>query len=186
MLRCIRPRAGAAWPLAVPLAPYKGTRKLLIAVDRADLRWPLVVIGDGPDRPLVERWARESSREIRLTGWLPREEALGWLGAASLLVFPSQGPESLSRVLLEASALGIPIAAMDTGGTRDIVIPGRTGLLSSSAEALADDVARLVGDPALSARLGAAAREHVEANFSADRVVERIEGVYLEVTSGHA
>ena len=40
---------------------------------------------------------------------------------AALLAFPSYGPESLSRVLIEAAALGVPIAAMDTGGTRDIL-----------------------------------------------------------------
>ncbi len=40
---------------------------------------------------------------------------------ATMLAFPSYGPESLSRVLIEAAALGAPIAAMDTGGTRDII-----------------------------------------------------------------
>ena len=44
-----------------------------------------------------------------------------------MLIFPSRGPESLSRVLIEASALGVPIAAMDTGGTRDIDRAGRDG-----------------------------------------------------------
>ena len=56
------------------------------------------------------------------------------LARASMLIFPSRGPESLSRVLLEASALGVPIAAMDTGGTRDIIEPGVTGLLASTPE----------------------------------------------------
>ena len=50
-----------------------------------------------------------------------------------MLIFPSRGPESLSRVLIEASALGVPIAAMDTGGTRDIVEHDVTGLLSTIA-----------------------------------------------------
>jgi glycosyltransferase involved in cell wall biosynthesis len=101
-------------------------------------------------------------------------------------VFPSQGPESLSRVLLEASALGVPIAAMDTGGTRDIILPGRTGLLSDSAAGLGEDVARLVADRALARRLGDAARAHVEATFSADRVVQRVETIYREVAAEHA
>ena len=62
-----------------------------------------------------------------------------------MLIFPSRGPESLSRVLIEASALGVPIAAMNTGGTPDIVIHEQTGLLSATFEALADDVRRLRG-----------------------------------------
>ena len=69
-----------------------------------------------------------------------------------MLIFPSRGPESLSRVLIEASALGVPIAAMDTGGTRDIVEPGVTGLLSTSPEGLAADVRRLRQDEALRRR----------------------------------
>jgi glycogen synthase len=262
MSRCIRPRAGAAWPLALPMVPYmranlarkqralaratrviavssaiardlreratglvadrlltipnpvdvdairsmaaaqpappetppfalyvgklapnKGTRHLVAAVERAGLRWPLVVVGDGPDRPMVERWARESGRNIRLTGWVPREEGLAWMAAASALVFPSHGPESLSRVLLEAGALGLPIAAMDTGGTRDIIVPGRTGLLSPNALALGDDLARLVADRGLAADLGRGARAHVEAQFSAAQVVARIEDVYREAVA---
>jgi glycogen(starch) synthase len=168
------------------LAPNKGTRHLLAAIERASVRWPLVVVGDGPDRPAVERWSRDSGRDVTLTGWLPHEQALGWLAAASVLVFPSQGPESLSRVLLEASALGVPIAAMDTGGTRDIILPGRTGLLSSGAAGLGEDIARLVADRALALRLGDGARTHVEATFAADRVVERIEAIYREVATEHA
>ncbi len=180
-------------PLAGPfalymgkLAPNKGTRHLVAAIDAAALPWPLVVVGDGPDRPMVERWAREAARDVRLTGWLPREEALGWLGAAAVLVFPSHGPESLSRVLLEASALGVPIAAMDTGGTRDIVQADRTGLVSTNAASLGEDVARLVHDRELAARLGRAAREHIEQHFAADRVIARIEAVYREAAAGHA
>jgi glycosyltransferase involved in cell wall biosynthesis len=145
-----------------------------------------VVVGDGPDRPLIERWSRESGRDVTLTGWLPREQALGWLAAASVLVFPSQGPESLSRVLLEASALGVPIAAMDTGGTGDIILPGQTGLLSNSAAGLGEDVARLVADRALARRLGDAACAHVESTFAADRVVQRTEAIYREVVAEHA
>jgi glycogen synthase len=185
--RAHRPPARGPFALYVgKLAPNKGTRHLLTAVERAELPWPLVVVGDGPDRPAVERWARESGRDVTLTGWLPREEALGWLAAAAVLVFPSQGPESLSRVLLEASALGVPIAAMDTGGTRDIVLAGRTGLLSAGADALGDDVARLVRDPGLARRLGEAAMAHVESTFAAGPVVERIEGVYREAMADHA
>jgi glycogen synthase len=165
------------------LAPNKGTRHLVTAVERAGLRWPLVVIGDGPDRPMLERWARRTVREVTMLGWLPREDALGWLAAASVLVFPSHGPESLSRVLLEASALGVPIAAMDTGGTRDIVLPGQTGLLSSSGAALGDDLARLVADRSLASSLAERARAHVDASFSAGRVVERIAAVYRDAVS---
>ena len=102
-------------------------------------------------------------------------------GHAAALVFPSRGPESLSRVLLEAGALGVPMAAMDTGGTRDIIEHERTGLLSSTAEGLAGDLSRLLGDPALASRLGAGAQAHVTSTFDASAVVSKIEALYEDV-----
>ena len=258
MTRCVRPRAGAAWPIALPFIPYmrgnlerrqrglggadaviavsstigrdlaarsahlaaarlevipnpvdvaglrnavagtrppidgpyaifvgkleinKGSAHLIRASEKASLPWPLVVVGDGAERPRIEADARRTGRDVRMVGWAPRQDALTWLAHASLLVFPSYGPESLSRVLLEAAALGVPIAAMDTGGTRDIIIHGRTGLLSTSAEGLGDDLARLVIDRDLASRLGASARAHVEATFAASRVVARIDQLYDE------
>src|SRR5580700_2689749 len=97
---------------------------------------------------------------------------------AAVLIFPSHGPESLSRVLLEAAAQGVPIAAMNTGGTRDIIQPGITGLLSETPEELARDLARLAHDDRLRVAVGAAARADVRARFSTASVVARIEQVY--------
>lgn len=177
----VRRRGGAAAPYAVyigKLAPNKGTDYLVDVVRLADLDWPLVVVGDGPDRARLERAAAASGRRIEFTGWLDKAEATRLLADASMLIFPSRGPESLSRVLLEASALGVPIAAMDTGGTRDIVDHDVTGLLSTSPEGLAADVRRLRQDPALGQRLGAAARLKIEREFDAAAVVPRVEALY--------
>jgi len=164
------------------LAPNKGTASLIDVVTRADLKWKLVIAGDGPERAEMERAARRSGRDVAFTGWLEKDAAAGLLARASMLIFPSRGPESLSRVLIEASALGVPIAAMDTGGTRDIIEPGVTGLLSSTPEELAEDVRRLAADPALRASLASAARGKVERDFDAAAVVERIEALYRELT----
>ena len=261
MTRCVRPRAGALWPLSLPLIPYmranlaskrrslaaadaviavsgaitrdlrvrspelhgtrletipnpidvsavrdqaakrpapmdgpyalyvgklepnKGVARLIPAFERAGLDWPLVIVGDGRERAGLEAAGRRSGREVRFVGWLAREEALGWLAHAGMLVFPSLGPESLSRVLLEAGALGRPIAANDTGGTGDIITHEVTGLLSHDADGLGDDVARLGRDAGLRARLGAAAREHVDATFASAAVVERIEALYVELVA---
>jgi glycogen synthase len=164
------------------LAPNKGTRHLIDVIERADLDWPLVIAGDGPDRAALEaRAAQARGRTVRFTGWIDQKAAIAWLAHAAMLIFPSRGPESLSRVLIEASALGVPIAAMNTGGTADIVIHGETGLLSASAEGLAQDVRRLRADEAMRARLGAAARTHVEERFDAASVVARIERLYADL-----
>jgi glycosyltransferase involved in cell wall biosynthesis len=87
-------------------------------------------------------------------------------------------------VLLEASALGVPIAAMNTGGTPDIVKHELTGLLSQTPQELADDVRRLRTDPELRSRLGHAAMHLAEAFFDATAVVGRIEQLYTELLEG--
>lgn len=163
------------------LAPNKGTGFLIDVIVKADLDWPLVVAGDGPDRPALEEAAKASGKRVEFTGWVDKDEATRLLAGAALLIFPSRGPESLSRVLIEASALGVPIAAMDTGGTRDIIEPGVTGLLSMSPDGLADDVRRLWADAALRRRLGDAARLKIEREFDADAVVARIDALYGEL-----
>ena len=163
------------------LATNKGTQYLVEVVSAADLDWPLIIVGDGPDRRALEAAARQSGRRVEFMGWQDRDEATRVLAGASLLIFPSRGPESLSRVLLEASALGVPIAAMDTGGTRDVVEADVTGLLSSTPEGLAGDVRRLRRDEALRRSLGAAARRKVEREFETNVVVGRIETLYEDL-----
>ena len=161
---------------AVSSASWRRTRARatwLTSIPHADLDWPLVVAGDGPDRAALEREATASGRRIEFRGWVDKDEAARLLAGASMLIFPSRGPESLSRVLIEASALGVPIAAMDTGGTRDIVEPDVTGLLSASPDGLAADVRRLRQDAALRRRLGDAAAIKVERDFDAAAVVAR-------------
>lgn len=177
--------AAAKRPMADPyvlyvgkLATNKGVQFLLRAVADAGITWPLVVAGDGPLRAALEAEARERGVAVRMLGWLPREDTLAWMRHAGLLAFPSYGPESLSRVLIEASALGAPIAAMDTGGTRDIIHPGLTGLLSADPAAFSHDLRTLFGDARLRAALGAQARVEARARFAASSVAERIEQVY--------
>ncbi len=185
-IAALRERAAAAprrleGPYALylgKLAPNKGTTHLVSVSEHAGLDWPLVVAGDGPDREAIAAAAARSGRDVRLVGWVDRDAATAWLAHASMLIFPSRGPESLSRVLLEASALGIPIAAMNTGGTPDIIEHERTGLLSDTPEGLSHDVRRLRADAALRERLGRAAQAHAEVHFDSHGVVARVEQVY--------
>ena len=181
-------RAQGSRPLDHPYALYagklavnKGTDLLVDVVQRADLDWPLVIAGDGPDRHALERQAAQSGQDIRFIGWLDQEQLGPWLRHAAMLLFPSRGPESLSRVLIEASALGVPIAAMNTGGTADIIEDETSGLLSNDAGGLAQDVRRIRHDEVLRERLGAAAARRVRDKFDAPAVVARIEALYSEL-----
>ena len=185
----LRERAAAApAPLDSPyalylgkLAPNKGTSHLVRVVEEAGLDWPLLIAGDGPERAGIESAGRRSSRDIRMLGWVDQRQTAALLKHASLLIFPSRGPESLSRVLIEASALGVPIAAMNTGGTPDVIIDEQTGLLSATPSELAQDVRRLRQDESLRSRLGEAARRHAGQQVDAPAVVARVEQLYLQL-----
>jgi len=186
-----RAAQAAAPPVKGPYAIFvgkleqnKGVDFLLPALERAALSWPLVVVGDGRRRASLEAEARRRSRDVRFLGWLDRPRVMAWLAHASLLVFPSYGPESLGRVLLEAAAIGVPIAAMRTGGTGDIIEHDVSGLLSATPDELGDHVARLVSDRALAEGLARRAREHVEAHFDTARVVGRFEVLYRDLVDG--
>ena len=163
------------------LAHNKGVAALVDAVERAKLDMPLVVIGDGPERGLLVDAASRASVGINILEWLDRQEVFRWLGHAAFLIFPSNWPEPLSRVLLEASALCIPIAAMNTGGTADAMTNEETGLLSTSTAELSRDIARLASDAALRARLGLAAGRRAESQFDVPVVVSRMEQLYQDL-----
>lgn len=178
------PAFSAPQPFALyvgKLAANKGIAPIVDALADRRFPWPLVVAGEGPERDRMERRARARGLDVRFLGWTDPEEVARLMARAALLLFPSLGPESLSRVLLEAGALGVPIAAMNTGGTADIVRHGETGLLSASAAELAGHAAELAANEALRARLGAAARAHVRAHFARDVVLDQVEALYRDV-----
>ena len=159
------------------LEENKGARLLVPAVAAARTGLPLVVLGEGSLAHALKFEATAAGVTLLLRGWAEREDVLRALARATALVFPSLWPEPLSRVLLEALALGTPVAAMDTGGTREILGEGEPGLLVADAAALADAVARLAADAGLRARVGEAARARAQA-FSPSVLIPRYEAVY--------
>ena len=159
------------------LEENKGARLLIPAVAAARTGLPLVVLGEGSLAHALKFEATAAGVTVLLRGWAEREDVLRALAGATALVFPSVWPEPLSRVLLEALALGTPVAAMETGGTREILGGTEAGLLVTDPPALADAVARIAGDGALRDRLREAARARAEA-FSPGALIPRYEAVY--------
>ena len=178
-----RPMSGPYALFVGKLAKNKGAGFLVPAAARARLQMPVVVIGDGPERAAIEKAASAARCDFSFPGWLDRRDVFRWLRHATLLMFPSTWPEPLSRVLIEASALSVPIAAMSTGGTSDIILPDETGLLSTTVDDFSKDIARLAADGSLRARLGTAARKRVESTFDLPIVIERTDRLYHELVS---
>lgn len=158
------------------LEENKGARLLVPAVAAAGTGLPLVVLGEGTLAHAVKMDAAEAGVPLLLRGWAEREDVLRILARATALVFPSLWPEPLSRVLLEALALGVPIAAMETGGTAEILASGG-GLLVRDAEALGEALRRIVSEPSLRDELRQAARTRAAA-YGPAALVPRYEAVY--------
>jgi glycosyltransferase involved in cell wall biosynthesis len=164
------------------LVYYKGFEHLVRAMRAVDAH--LLVAGDGPLRRALEREAAEAgvAERVTLLGAVP--DVRPYYHAADVFALPSVArSEAYGIVQMEAMACGVPVVntALDTGVP--FVSPdGVTGLTvpPADADALASALTRLLDDPALRARFGAAGRARVEGELSADRMVERTLAVYRE------
>jgi glycosyltransferase involved in cell wall biosynthesis len=125
-------------------------------------RWRLRIFGRGPEEAALSRLidAEGVRSAVELAGFsrsLDRE-----MRAASVFAMSSSS-EALPMVLLEAMATGLPVAAFDCTGVRELVLDGRTGLLVPQGDvaALTDALRRLMSDEDLRRRFGQAARAEV-------------------------
>jgi len=162
------------------LRPGKGHALALEAIDRLRHRHPelvLLVLGDGPSRPEVERMAAPLGAHVILTGH--RDDVPELLGASDILLHPTE-MDAFPTSLLQAAAAGLPAAATAVGGIPEIIEDGRTGLLltAPTADAVERALARLLDDPELRGALGATARERFTTKFSAERWALRLRAVY--------
>ncbi len=141
-------------------------------------RLRLVVVGDGSQRPALERLARQAGVGDRVSfAGIVSGEDLATLYADALAVIYAPFDEDFGYVTLEAFLSGKPvITASDSGGTLEFVTDGENGFVCSPApDALAAAIDRLASDPALAERLGTAGRDRAQ-SVTWDGVVEQLLG----------
>ena len=171
------------------LVERKGLVHLLDALASLRGRRPLEldIVGDGPLRGLLEERTRELGLGdvVRFRGFVPAAELRRSFAHADAFVLPAvedaKGDvEGLGVVLIEAQMHGVPVIASASGGIVDIVLHERTGLLvpPGDAVALAGAIERLAGDEALRTRLAASGREHADATFSWEAIIDRLVALY--------
>lgn len=165
------------------LLPEKGVFDLLEAFAQVTRQFPdlrLVLGGIGRIEALRERAAQLGvSDRIELPGWLGPEEKSAALAASTLFLLPSY-IEGMPMALLEAMSWGLPVIATPVGGIPQVVTNEVNGLLVQPGDvaALASATTRLLADPALSGRLGNAARTTIERGFSLDDALARLSNIY--------
>lgn len=112
------------------IAPEKDINTLALAMQQlpesmqAQVHW--LVVGDGP---LLSEMRAQAPQNVTFTGYKHGEELAQLYASADLFVFPSS-TETFGNVVLEAMASGLPVLAVNEGGVKDLVTPGRTGIIA--------------------------------------------------------
>jgi len=170
------------WLLSVArLTRHKGIDIALQALARLKGRYPALryaVVGAGEEQAALAAEARELgvADRVRFLTDVPDRDLPALYNCSELYLGVSrmmeQRVEGFGISLAEASACGVPVIAGRSGGIPAAVRDGDTGVLveAERPDAVAEAVARLLDDPALRARLGAAGRRAAEGHYNWDRV----------------
>ena len=165
------------------LAPVKNQPLLLEAFARVVQQRPnarLVVVGDGPERELLER--RIAELGLTATAHLIGEhrDVPGLLRSFTVFVLPSKA-EGTSMSVLEAMAAGVPVIATAVGGTPALLDGGRCGQLIAANDvgALADAIVSLLDDHERRRTYAIAARQRVMQYYDEQAVADQYESLYM-------
>jgi glycosyltransferase involved in cell wall biosynthesis len=157
------------------LVPQKGIDQTIRALPQLPDDVVLVVLGEGPERPALERLAGGLgvSERLFLPGRVP--DVAAWLRRATVYVHPARW-EGFGLGVLEAMHAGLPVVATSVSSLPELVVDGTTGVLvpSDDADALARGIAAALERP----ELGAAGRERARTEFSVERMASRTAALY--------
>lgn len=160
------------------VAPVKGLRLLVEAMVRLADEIPnlnLTLVGDGPDRPLIEAAAAPLGDRARFTGYLSQDDVADALKTADFAVLPSFA-EGVPVFLMEALAAGKPVVATQVAGVGELVEPGIHGFLvpPGDVDSLTRAISRMARDGAGRMAMGQAGREKVVREFDARTEAARL------------
>lgn len=164
---------------------YKGLHVLVEAATA--IRAPVVIAGDGPERPALEKLARSLGASVHFPGHLVQEDLVAHLHACAVFAFPSvERSEAFGIVIMEAHACGKPVVATRIGtGVEFINEDGKTGLNVPPRDprALAEALNRLLDDAPLRAAMGEYAAARIRADFHAEAVARAEFEYYREAAA---
>ncbi|WP_054939935.1 glycosyltransferase family 4 protein [Paenibacillus ihuae] len=164
------------------IAPEKDIATLLAAMrllpDSIASAVHLLIVGDGPQLPELRAAAPQN---VTFSGSKYGQELAELYAAGDLFVFPSC-TETFGNVVLEAMASGLPVIAADAGGSRDLVVPGRSGTLFEPHQpaAMAEAICRLAEQPLLRMAMAQEGRR-LALGRSWEHIFDRLISDYEEV-----
>ncbi len=144
-------------------------------------RVEMVIAGDGPARPELERQAAVLGLAERVTfvGWVNPEQVPALMNTVTVVVMPSR-QEGFGLVALEAALMARPVVATRVGGLPEVVIHEQTGLLVApdDSRGITEALMSLLGHPEWATQMGQAARQRAQEVFSWDRCVAAYDALY--------
>jgi len=171
------------------LDPTKGTKILLDAWNLLPTKYPLHVVGDGPDR----QWMEDQVRTLRLPevvfrGRLSHADALDALKGARFTIMPSTWYETFGLCIIESFACGTPVLCSRLGAMSELVDDGVTGLHFNLGDPrdLADKVEWAWDHPLELAGMGRAARRRYESEYTAEKNYAQLMQVYEQAMAANA
>lgn len=173
----------AVWiGIVATLRSWKGHLYLLealAALSRTDVR--LAIVGDGPYREMIAAKVAELGLTGRVVMAGHQRNAEDWMRAFDLFCLPSYANEGVPQALMQAMMTGLPVVSTPVGAIAEIIEDGVSGLLAPPRDsaALSDALERLLADPETARRLGEAAQERGRERFGFDRMIERMESIFL-------
>lgn len=169
------------------LSEEKGLRDLLEAFSRRkpeDVRWRLILVGEGPQRQALEKMVCDVGLAARVTFAGFQSETAAWYYAMDAFVLPSL-TEGTPMVVLEAMAHGVPVIATSVGGVPAVVASGENGILVSPAQPseLLGAMRSIAGDRRLRSRLCSNAADAVRRDYGVDDWIRKVSQVYAAACS---
>ncbi|QDU37862.1 Alpha-D-kanosaminyltransferase [Maioricimonas rarisocia] len=169
------------------LHPQKGYDLLIEAIEpllAKESPWHLLIVGEGPTRPDLERQVRDAGLEerIHLPGY--RDDVPAILAAADAFVLASRW-EGMPNAVLEAMAAGLPVLATDVEGIDELLPDGGTGIVCKpkSVHELRRGLERLLTSGDTRTAIGDNAQTVVREQFAIDSVVQRYDELYVRLLS---
>lgn len=179
------------------LVPRKGQDVLIQAMPLIMRRVrdaALLIVGDGPYRRRLEAMAGElAPGSIVFAGEVSEEDLPRYYRAGDVFAMPCRNRlgglevEGWGNVFIEAAACGRPVVVGDSGGARESLVDGETGILVDGRRvaAVAEAVGDLLADAARAGEMGKAGRARVERFFTWPRAAEQLAS-WLRAATGQA
>ncbi|HEY8250593.1 MAG TPA: glycosyltransferase family 4 protein [Burkholderiales bacterium] len=169
--------------IVATLRDWKGHEYLIEALAGLPGNVLLVIVGDGPRRELLEKYVDSLKVRPRTIFAGDQADVVPWLQAFDAFSLPSFANEGVPQALIQAMLAGLPCVATHAGSMAELARDGDTALVvpPKDSAALRAALQKLLADESLRKRLGESARRHCAANFSYERMLERMEAIYAQV-----